>query len=186
MTINISSRQDNQSLKDIAPLAGASRELVDVLQKIVRNAGALLDVDNCSVALLDARGSSLVTLAALQKQGRRPRHTRFQLNEGVAGWVAEHREPLIINDVKLDPRFKRLGKVPIGSMICVPMIDNGNFIGALTASNPETNAFSIRQLKMLTIFAEQSVLAITNARHAGLAQRQASQLEMLMDLSRGI
>jgi len=186
MTANISSIQDRQFVHGAIPNENESQELVGTLQKIVQNAGALLEVGSCSVALSDVTGTALVTLAALQRNGHTPRHTRFQLNEGVAGWVAEHREPLIINDVRLDPRFKRLGKVPIGSMICVPMIDNGNFIGALTASNPETNAFSIRQLKMLTIFAEQAVLAIMNARHAELAQRQANQLEMLMDLSRGI
>src|SRR5712692_5886844 len=186
MTANISSIHDRQFVHGAIPNENESQELVGTLQKIVQNAGALLEVGSCSVALSDATGTALVTLAALQRNGHTPRHTRFQLNEGVAGWVAEHREPLIINDVRLDPRFKRLGKVPIGSMICVPMIDNGNFIGTLTASNPETNAFSTRQLKMLTIFAEQAVLAITNARHAELAQRQANQLEMLLDLSRGI
>lgn len=186
MTINTSSRQDSQQLNGIAPIAGASQELVDVLQKIVRNAGALLDVDNCSVALLDAGGSSLVTLAALQKQGRRPRHTRFQHNEGVAGWVAEHREPLIINDVSLDPRFKRLGRSPIGSMVCVPLFDKEEFTGTLTASSPEKAAFDERKLRMLTIFSEQAVLAYVNARQAEIAQRQADQLEMLISLSQGI
>src|SRR5579859_2501340 len=176
MTIHTTSRQDSQSLNNTGPLAGASRELVDVLQKIVRNAGALLDVDNCSVALLDDGGSSLVTLAALQKQGRRPRHSRFQPNEGVAGWVAEHREPLIINDVSLDPRFKRLGRSPIGSMVCVPLFDKEEFIGTLTASSPEKAAFDERKLRMLTIFSEQAVLAYVNARQAEIAQRQADQL----------
>src|SRR5260370_7818622 len=69
MATNLSSRQGSQPLNGAAPIAGASQELVDVLQKIVRNAGALLDVDNCSVALLDAGGSSLVTLAVLQNRG---------------------------------------------------------------------------------------------------------------------
>ena len=186
MTIHTSSRQDSQFLHDIAPIAGASRELVDVLQKIVRNAGALLDVDNCSVALLDAGGSSLVTLAALQKQGRRPRHSRFQQNEGVAGWVAEHREPLIIHDVSLDPRFKRLGRSPIGSMVCVPLFDKEEFIGTLTASSPAKEAFDERKLRMLTIFSEQAVLAFVNARQAEIARSQADQLEMLISLSQSI
>ncbi|MGH2494693.1 MAG: GAF domain-containing protein [Ktedonobacteraceae bacterium] len=186
MTIHTSSRQDSQSLNGMDSIAGASQELVDVLQKIVRNAGALLDVDNCSVALLDAGGSSLVTLAALQKQGRRPRHTRFQPNEGVAGWVAQHREPLIINDVSLDPRFKRLGRAPIGSMVCVPLFDKEEFIGTLTASSPAKAAFDERKLRMLTIFSEQAMLAFVNARQAEIAQRQADQLEMLISLSQGI
>lgn len=186
MTTNISSIHDRQFVSSSASVEGESQELVDVLQKIVYNAGALLEVRNCSVALLDASGSTLVTLAALQKNGRTPRHTRFRLNEGVAGWVAENCEPLVINDVSLDPRFKRLGRTPIGSIMCVPLIDDDRFVGTLTATSQESHAFDSKKAKMMIIFAEQAVLAITNARNAELAHRQANQLEMLMDLSRGI
>src|SRR5437016_1129752 len=186
MTARISSINNRHFVHSSVPIENESQELAGLLQKIVQNAGALLEVESCSVALFDAIGTALVTQAALQKNGHKPRHTRFKLNEGVAGWVAEHRESLIINDVSLDPRFKRLGRNPIGSMTCVPLIESGNFIGTLTASSPGINAFSTRQLQMLTILAEQGVLAITNARHAELAQHQANQLEMLLDLSRGI
>jgi PAS domain S-box-containing protein len=186
MTAHISSLHDPQLLPDSHSGESESRELGGVLQKIVQNAGALLEVSSCSVALADISGSVLVTQAALGKHGQEPRHTRFQFNEGAAGWVAEHRTPLIINDVSLDTRFKRLGRVPIGSIMCVPLLDDERVIGTLTASSPETGAFSDRQLQMITIFAEQAVLAITNARHAELAQRQANQLEMLLDLSRSI
>ncbi|HZS75375.1 MAG TPA: GAF domain-containing protein [Ktedonobacteraceae bacterium] len=186
MTTDITFTLYRQSLHGMAPVEGESQELVDVLQKIVQNAGALLEVEHCSVALLDIAGTALVTLAALQKDGRTPRRTRFQKSEGVAGWVAEHREPLVISDVSLDPRFKRLGRYPVGSMACVPLIDKETFIGTLTVSSPETGVFDARKLHMLTIFADQAVLAISNARQAELAQRQASQLEMLMNLSHGI
>ncbi|HZU70535.1 MAG TPA: ATP-binding protein [Ktedonobacteraceae bacterium] len=185
MTAHISSLYERQVRDGATSIEGESQEMVDVLQKIVQNAGAILGVSNCSVALLDATGTSLVTLAALQ-HGRKPRRTRFHMSEGVAGWVAEHREALIINDVRLDSRFKRLGRVPVGSMVCVPLIDRDNFIGTLTVSSREINAFSQKKLHMLTIFAQQAVLAITNARQAELAQRQANQLEMLLDLSRSI
>ena len=186
MTANISFIHDRQSVNSMTAVEGESQELVDLLQKIVQNTGALLDMRNCSIALLNARRTMLVTLAALQRQGQKLRQTRFQLNEGVAGWVAEHREALIINNVSLDPRFKRLGRVPVGSIICVPLIDKNSFIGTLTASSPEVNAFNEKKVKMLTIFAEQAVLTITNARHAEIAQRQANQLEMLLHLSRSI
>ena len=186
MTANISFIHDRQSVNSMTTIEGESQELVDLLQKIVQNAGALLDVRNCSIALLNAKRTMLVTLAALQRQGQKLRQTRFQLNEGVAGWVAENREALIINNVSLDPRFKRLGRVPVGSIICVPLVDKNCFIGTLTASSPEVNAFNEKKVKMLTIFAEQAVLTITNARHAEMAQRQANQLEMLLHLSRSI
>src|SRR5579883_3310643 len=186
MTANISFTRSRQDQNGHAMVEGESQELAHVLQKIVQNAGALLSVERCSLALLDAGGTVLVTLAALSKQGRIPRHTRFRLNEGVAGWVAQHREPLVISDVSLDPRFKRLGHTPVGSMVCVPLIDNSSFIGTLTASSGATAALDEQKLHMLKIFADQAVLAITNARNAELARRQADQLEMLLDLSRGI
>ncbi len=184
MTINTSSpRPDSHTLNDIASIAGASQELVDVLQKIVCNAGGLLEVDNCSVALLDGKGSSLVTLAALQKQGRRPRQTRFQHNEDVAGWVVEHREPLIINDVSLDPRFKRSGRSPGGSLACLPLFDKEECIGTLTASSPETAAFDERKLRMLRIFSEQAVLAFVNARQADQLRAQQEQWRAIWSAS---
>lgn len=186
MTAHISFTRNRQDQNGPAAVEGESQELAPVLQKIVQNAGAWLGVERCSLALLDAGGTALVTLAALSKQGRIPRHTRFRLNEGVAGWVAQHREPLVIPDAGLDPRFKRLGHTPVGSMVCVPLIDNGSFIGTLTASSGATAIFDAQKLHMLTIFAGQAVLAITNARNAELARRQADQLEMLLDLSRGI
>lgn len=186
MTANISFIHDRQFVNNMTTVEGESQELVDLLHKIVQNAGALLEVRSCSVALLNAKRTALVTLAALQKQGQKLRQTRFELNEGVAGWVAEHRSALIINNVSLDPRFKRLGRVPIGSIICVPLIDKNSFVGTITASSPETNAFNEKKIKMLSVFAEQAVLAIINARHAEIAQRQANQLEMLLHLSRSI
>ncbi|MBV9228700.1 MAG: GAF domain-containing protein [Chloroflexi bacterium] len=186
MTANISFVHDRHLAHSTTSIVGESQALVDILQKIVHNAGALLEVRNCSVALLDSIGSTLVTLAALQTNGHKLRRTRFHLNEGVAGWVAEHRKALVINNVELDPRFKPLGAVPVGSIMCVPLMDDGNFIGTLTASSPEINAFNEARARMLSIFADQAVLAIINARHAESAQRQARQLEMLIHLARGI
>jgi PAS domain S-box-containing protein len=187
MSADISFVRDRQATQNVVPaVEGESQELVGILQKIVQNAGALLGVSNCSVALLDTTGSTLVTLAALQKNGRKSRRTRFRLNEGVAGWVATHHQTLVINDVSLDSRFKRLGRIPVGAMICVPLMDGSNFIGTLTASSREVNVFDERKTQALTIFAEQAVLAIINARHAELARRQANQLELLMSLSRDI
>ncbi|HEU5227231.1 MAG TPA: ATP-binding protein [Ktedonobacteraceae bacterium] len=183
---NLSFVHDRQPAHSEIAIEAESQELVNVLQKIVKNAGALLEVKSCSIALLDSTGMVLVTMAALPKNGHKPRRTRFQLSEGVAGWVAEHREALVINNVSLDPRFKQLGRVPVGSIMCVPLMNNSSFIGTLTASSQEINAFAERKVQMLAIFADQAILAIVNARNAELALQQANQLEMLIHLSRGI
>ncbi len=139
MIIGISTLQDRQS--DTFPREDESRELSDALQRIVENTGALLEVSNCSVTLSDAKGVTVVTQTTQPGQGRSYRSTRFRLNEGIASWVAEHREPLVVNNVRLDPRFKRQGRTAVGSMMCAPLVDQGNFMGILTASSPQTDAF---------------------------------------------
>jgi GAF domain-containing protein len=166
MITDLSSLQDHLSGQTPLPIEDEFGELNDILQKIVENAAALLEVSNCSVTLSDTEGITIVMRAALHNQGRSHRPTRSRLSEGVIDWVTEHREPLIINDVRLDPRFKRLGRTLLGSVLCVPLIYQDDFMGTLIASSQQTNAFSPRQVQILTVFAEQAVLAMTNARLA--------------------
>ena len=66
---NLSFVYDRQPTQNEVAIEAESQELVNVLQKIVKNAGALLEVKSCSIALLDATGTVLVTMAALQKNG---------------------------------------------------------------------------------------------------------------------
>lgn len=191
MTTNLTSSQRYHRLspKNGNPVAeGGSRELVDALQAILQNVGnvgnvgklgILLEVESCSVALLDGERNRLETLAVFRKQEhkRKPDHIRFSESKAVGGWVVEHREALIIKDVSVDPHFKNLGSMSTGSIACVPLIDNDIAIGTLTASSSKTNAFSQDTLHLLTIFAEQAVLTIINAQQAELARRDATRMK---------
>ena len=97
MTANLSSsKRDNPTGNTSLSLpVSEMRGLADVLQTTVQNVGALLEVEGCSVALLDTEHNKLVTLATFQKQGRISLITQFQEIHDVASWVAEHREALV-------------------------------------------------------------------------------------------
>ncbi len=180
MTTNIPFIHHRQSWHDTLAIDPESPALLTALQQVVRNAAALLGVQRCSVALIDATGMMLVTLAALLQPGEQLRRTRFHLHEGVAGWVAGRCEVALINSVHLDSRFKTLGDRPVGSMLCVPLLYNGACSGTLTVSSQETDAFDVRSIEMLTIMAEQGVVAISNVVRADMARQQAKHLETLM------
>src|SRR5262249_12922619 len=176
MTSNIFFVHDRRLIHSTSSIEGESPELVEVLQKIAQNVGALLEVHDCSVALLDTAGTTLITLAALSNNEHQPQHPYFHLNESAASWVAEHHETLIVNNVELDPRFKDLEAAHIGSIMCIPLMEKGNFIGILTVSSQEIDAFNEAKTKMPIIFAGQVLLAVSNARHMELARQQAQQL----------
>ncbi len=173
MTTNTSTSVDNSP----SPDKGESQLLIDTLQKIVQHAGALLEVDNCAIALLDAEKNTLITLDTSQEPEGNPRRIHFQTSEDVASWVAEHCEAVISNDVSLDPRFKQLSPSPKGSLASVPLIDKHDCIGTLTIRSAKTDAFSPHKLRMLAIFAEQALLAIMHARQAELARREATRVK---------
>lgn len=190
MTARISFASNVRFAHDVAAIVSQPQALIDqallpTFQQIVQNAAALLDVSRCSLALLDS-STTLITLAALVPHGLPPRHTRFRFNEGVAGWVAAHRQPLLLNHAQCDPRFKRLGRQPVGSMLCAPLLHQEQLLGTLTVSSEQTDFFDNRMQHMLQILADQAVQTIVHARRASLAQRQNDQLEMLLRLSRGI
>jgi signal transduction histidine kinase len=179
MTSNISSsKRDSQAGNShISFPVGEMLELDGILQKIVQNMGALLEVDRCSVALLDTEQDKLVTLATFQRQGHKALNTHFQENDGVTSWVAQYRETLVINDVSQDSRFEYSNRALAGSVASVPLIDHDNFIGTLTVRSAETGAFGPHEMHLLTIFAEQAVLTIINAYQAELIQRDVARMK---------
>jgi len=78
--------------------------------------------------------------------------------------VVENKQPVLIPSVDEDPRFLRIGNRPIASLISVPLISDGQVIGALTATSPEKGAFSEADVNLLDAFADQAAIAVKNAR----------------------
>ena len=179
MTANISSSEHNSQAgtTHIALPAGEVQELDIILQKIVRNVGALIEADSYSVALLESEQHKLVTRTILQKRGHEAHNTQFQENDSVASWVAKHREALVINDASHESRFQDTDQTLTGSVACVPLIDHDNFIGTLTVRSAATGAFGSHEIRLLTIFAEQSALTIINALQAELARRDVARMK---------
>lgn len=157
----------------MAAVEGKSQELIEVLQKVVQNAAALLEVRNCAIALLDAQRTKLGPLAALWEDELEHEFMRscLHLSTGeVAHWVVEHGEGLLIHDSSLDPHCTLSKGMIATAMICVPLIDDGYVIGVLGAYDRKIGAFSQKQLRLLEIFAQQAMLAITHIKQTERVQ----------------
>src|SRR5579871_5626259 len=136
--------------------------------------------------VMEPTNSTLVTIVSGQAPPKGRRRARFHLNEGVAGWVAANLSPAIIDDVSIDSRFKALGPYSIGSMICAPLMSGQQLLGTITTSSSELGAFNDQSLKILQMFAEQAVFAISKVRQMAEALQQTGQLAALLDVSRAM
>ena len=88
---------------------------------------------------------------------------RVRLGEGLVGYAALHREPVLVTDVSQDPRYIKL--VPdVRSELAIPMLLKDRCIGVVDLESPELDAFSKRDVEILTLLASQAAVAIENAR----------------------
>jgi len=162
-----------RSLQESIKAINSALALDDLLELIVTNASSVLRGARCAIALLDEKTDEIVTRAASGVPAEELWGSRFKRGQGVAGWVVQHGQPVLIADVDRDDRFIRLGTWPIASMISVPLIADGVPIGTISATSPEPNAFANEDLDLLGAFADQAAMAVKNARlYERLAQEK--------------
>lgn len=135
----------------------------DPLRFILLNVIRIIGAENGSIFLLDRASHQLVLHAASGDQDNNPRDVRFELGEGIAGWVAQSGKAAIINEANKDARFKPSEGRQLGSLICQPLIVEKEVIGVLNVSHSDPNAFTNNTARLLYIIAGQAATAIRNA-----------------------
>ena len=95
----------------------------------------------------------------------RARRPALPSGTGIAGWVLSTRTPLILDDVQNDPRFAKdfaadTGYVPQGLM-AVPLLYDERALGVLEVlDRPQQSAFSLQEMELLGLFANQAAIAL--------------------------
>ena len=87
---------------------------------------------------------------------------------GIAGWVAQHAESVIVPNVQTDPRFSsRVDQAfhfKTRSLVCVPIVFNGRVLGVIQALNKSSRKeFVSTDLLMLNVVAQLAAAAIARA-----------------------
>jgi len=110
-------------------------------------------------------------------------HTK--VGEGFTGWVAQHGEPLLVDDANKDPRGRQIpGTDDVDeSMLVVPLRYDETTIGVITLSKLGLNGFGPEDLRLLTILADQAATAVESARLLTRTQDLAQELRRLLDMS---
>ena len=147
----------------------SSLRLDRVLSLILEKAVDLVGAEHGSLRLLDPATGELV-LKAWLGEGWTPEvraHT-FRLGQGIAGWVAEHRQPYLCSDALHDPQYVVLF-AEMRSSVAVPLLSGlsggveDEFLGVLLLESARLEAFDQQGVELLQAMAQEAVLAIHNA-----------------------
>ena len=173
---------------------------LELISRVGQQTTAILDLDELlhqatefiadtfkyyNVIILLAEGSELVlkasTLPSLQSKENR---IRLRIGtEGISGWVAGSGEPLIVPDVRQDPRYyASLEMMKTKSEVAVPIQLKGRVSGVLDVQSSEYNAFTQIDIFTLQTLADQIAIAIENARlyeqaSQEIAERKLAEVE---------
>ncbi len=90
-----------------------------------------------------------------------PVGSRFPISQGIMGFVATHKQPLMVNDVSQDERYV-ISSPATQSELCVPILFAEKLIGVLNIESARKNAFDESDLEVLSSVASQLALALTN------------------------
>jgi len=143
-------------------------DLREVLANTMELATSILNASASTLMLLDEDTQELVFEIPHGEKKELLRSYRMAMDEGIAGWVATHGKPAIVNDVSQDERFSRDVDARTGfltkSVICAPLQMKGRTTGVLEVLNKVSGeGFTDDDLRLLSILAAQAAIAIENA-----------------------
>src|SRR6266550_3247550 len=173
-------------LKELAALVTVGKavnsvlNLTQVLDIILSSALELLGAESGSIMLLENPDE----LRAVCVRGNdKARDARERVGEGIAGFVAEHREPLLISGAASKDRFRNViaQDPPVESALSVPLVNRGEVLGVLNVSATEGRDFTEYDLRALGLFAEHAAVSIANAR---LYEAERAHVTELVELDR--
>jgi GAF domain-containing protein len=145
-----------------------------LLGSIVQVARAIFGARAASVLLLDEAAGELVFEAVVGEGEDTLVGRRFPAGTGIAGWVLNTRQPLVLADVTADPRFssdtaQSTGYVPKGIM-AVPLLHGEDVLGVLEVlDRPADARFRVEEVDLLGLFGMQAASALALLRSARVA-----------------
>lgn len=145
-------------LQRLALAAASTPDPEALMQLIIKETTEALETDVCSIYLWDPGGEALVLTATNGLAQTAVGKARMKLGEGVTGWVAQHRQPLVVPTVREERRFKWIPGVDeerFVSMLSVPVLAGPRRVGVLNVQTIQPRAFTQPDIDFLSAIAAQ-------------------------------
>lgn len=169
------------SLGDLLVFHNVARALTSsldrdgILRAIMQQMEQFFKPETWSLLLIDENRRDLYYAVAVGHKESELRDVRVPIGHGLAGWVAEHGESLIVPEVSRDPRFdarfaprnetdNTASDVRIRSAICMPLRSRQRTLGVIQLFNCRLDTFTDYTISFLHVLCDYAAIAIDNAR----------------------
>jgi NtrC-family two-component system sensor histidine kinase KinB len=177
---NESTRASLELLYHVSRELATALDLRTVLQRVLflsmRNIGAI----SGSLIVLDDSEQPVESAIIYRTQvfERTTQQLRATLEHGLAGWVTQQRQAVLVPDTSQDSRWLRRpddapDRTGPKSALSAPLLVRERLVGVMTLVHPQPGSFSPEHLALVQAIADQASMAVFNARLYAESQRQA-------------
>jgi sugar diacid utilization regulator/putative methionine-R-sulfoxide reductase with GAF domain len=168
-------------LQRLSKAAASTMEPDALLELIIAETTGAMEVEVCSIYLYEESTDDVVLTATNGLDTGNIGRARLKSGQGVTGWVAANRQPLVVPDVTREPRFQFLRGVDqkrLLAMLSVPIVAGERAIGVVNVQSEERRDFDRADIDFLSAIAGQV---------AGIIERSEMQrrLKAQLDEIRG-
>jgi sigma-B regulation protein RsbU (phosphoserine phosphatase) len=177
-------------LHDISQKMMESKPLDILLDEIIEHSITVMQAEAASLLLYDSKKHKLIFHLVKGSEADNIKSLELELGQGIAGWVAEEKKTVLIEDCYDDPRFNKdfdkLSGFRTLTMICGPLLKKDKLVGVMQVINKVgKRMFDDSDQQIFETLASQCAVAIDNARLAAF-QIKAARLENELETARKI
>jgi diguanylate cyclase (GGDEF)-like protein len=164
-------------LADVFHHVLSEQSLDTLLDRIADTLAELIPYDTLSIFEANEAQTELVPVLARDRWADQIMRNKIEFGTGIAGWAAQHREPVLTNAAHLDPRMMVVPGTPPDereALITVPLIARDSVKGVLSIYRlGEQARFDGEEFELAKRFGDAAALALDNAKTRARLERQA-------------
>ncbi len=177
------------SLREIAQALSAAWDLDTTLDLIARRTEQVMQVNSCSIYLLEPSSDILRLRASTRLARDAIGRAHLLLGEGLTGWAAQHGQAVAVREAQADSRFKFLPETreqKLYSLLAVPLVNRERVIGAMNVQTADPHDFTADEIELLALIGDLAAGALDRAILYDRMNRQIVELTTLAKVSEAV
>lgn len=159
-----------KTLRRIVQQVNSAPNMDAALQVVVKEVRDALEMEACTIYLLDHRHGEYVMVATLGLNINAIRKVKVKINQGLVGLVGQREEPINVDNAHIHPHFiydPNAGEDLYKAFLGVPIIHHRNLLGVLVIQQTNERRFDETEEAFLITLSAQIAGVIAHANAIG-------------------
>jgi sigma-B regulation protein RsbU (phosphoserine phosphatase) len=169
-------------LLEVSTATSETLDLDRIMANVAASVKEVIPYDLFAILLYSERQRGLSIRYSIGHREEIIRSLVLPLGEGITGAAAATRQPILVTDVRNDPRYLTALDA-VQSELAVPMLARGKLVGVIDLQSTRLNAYREQDRSLLQLIASRVAVSIDNARLYRRVDRQNRTLKTLSSLS---